>query len=83
MFIIEISEGKHDANVISITTVVCNLLQALNMSINVILYLTVNSQFRKSLRELFAKCGCKVVREAVHRVTKPAAGKCNGPKCDV
>ena len=83
MFIIEISEDKHDADVISVTTVVCNLLQALNMSINVILYYVVNSQFRKSLKDMFGAYECTAARKVFHQLTLPASAGCQAPKCNV
>ncbi len=37
---------------------ICNVLQTVNMSLSFILYCVVNTAFRKTLTQLFAKCLC-------------------------
>ena len=39
-----------------IAMVICNVLQTVNMSLNFILYCTINTQFRRTLRNIFQKC---------------------------
>ena len=56
MFVLEVSEEQHDANIISHMTVSCQLLQAVNMSINFILYCVVNSHFRQTLKNMLPTC---------------------------
>ncbi len=54
----EVTTTIHDDSLISAAILVCNLLQAIDMSIRFILYCFVNSHFRRLLRERFY-CFCK------------------------
>ncbi len=56
-YYLDFSPGHTTSTVIKNLVITCNALQALNMSINFVLYCVVNSNFRKTLRGMLPKCG--------------------------
>ncbi len=55
-YILEFGKEGYDQAAVTTATVTCNLLLALNMSINVVLYCVVNSNFRRTLKNLLPTC---------------------------
>ncbi len=56
---LEFSPDSQSQEFTTNATITCNLLQAVNMSINFILYCVVNSNFRQTLKTLLPHCVCR------------------------
>ncbi len=55
-YILEFGKEGQSKSAVSKAVVTCNLFLALNMSINVVLYCVVNSNFRRTLKKMLPSC---------------------------
>ncbi len=55
-YILEFGKEGQNKSAVSTAQVTCNLFLALNMSINVVLYCVVNSNFRRTLTKMLPSC---------------------------
>ncbi len=55
-YFMDFTTARHNDYHLTMAQVTCNALQAINMSMNVVLYCTVNANFRRSCRNMFPTC---------------------------